>query len=99
MKIYKNVHIHRKCGTLYFEIFHKSKEKFIIPFIQFSFKNMQLRPSVVSLNEGHTLCGTWLMFNFGIISNINLEKEYCLLSQEDMDLLKKDKKGIRIKSE
>ena len=40
MKIYKNVYIHRKRGTIYFEFFHKSKEKYIIPFIQFSFKNM-----------------------------------------------------------
>ena len=82
MKIYKNVKLHRNKGTIYFRLTNKDKE-IIIPFIQFSLKNMCIKPTVVSMNNGNTVAGTWLMFTFGVVSNINLEEKYNLVLEDN----------------
>ena len=81
-KLFKNVKIHRCKHTFYFGVMKENN--YLIPFVQFTFKGFSWKPIVQLMNDNSVLCATWLIFNFGIITNKNLE-EYNLLIKEDIN--------------
>lgn len=81
-KLLNNVKVHRHKSTFYFGV--SSENNILLPFVQFTFKGFSWKPIVQIMNNNNVLCATWLIFNFGIITNKNLE-EYNLLIGADIN--------------